>query len=69
MLFQTFVANNDIGQSFDKQYLIINAIFTNKLPSFMEAMVLIFCFKSIFQRNELISLVLAAKQQKAIQST
>ena len=42
--------------------------FINKPPCFLEVMVLIFYFISIFQRNEkrFISLVLKAKQQKAI---
>ena len=41
----------------------------NKPPCFLEVMVLIFYFISIFQRNEnrFISLVLKAKEQKTIQ--
>ena len=44
-------------------------IFIDKPPCFLEFIVLIFWFISIFQKNEnrFISLVLKAKQQKAIQ--
>ena len=44
-------------------------IFISKPPNFLEVVVLIFQFKSIFPRNEniYISLALKAKQQKGIQ--
>ena len=70
MFFEIFVEKGDTGHFLRNNGLCMNTtIFINKRPSFLEVVVLILQFKSIYQRNEnkFIKLVLKAKQQKVIQ--
>ena len=58
IIFVTFVAKGDKGQFF-WEIIMSSTIFINKASSFLEVVVLIFSFKSIFQgnANRFISLV------------
>ena len=66
--FQIFVAKGDTCHFFKKYELMNSTSFINKLPSFLEVMVLIFSFQSIFQSNgnRFINLFLKTKQEKGI---